>query len=266
MPQDGCCRKTDASIYWNADILLALSRLLLAPRKLARVLNVNAATYFKHCRFLYFSSLARRCIAKNPTMTPDIIIKSELHMTKTIAALAAFTACMAMPSVAQAKVYAEVHGGYDDLSIAGLSAGGAAYGGALGYEHKIGKTMFAAIDYSVDGATGEVCVVDQIVIGDEACVRPRADVALVAKFGTALSEKSEIYLLGGRTNASFKYSYDDGVDPFTDSFDRGAWRVGAGVKLKLSGKIFAKAEYRYSDYGRGGYTRSNGLVALGTAF
>jgi len=183
---------------------------------------------------------------------------------KKIAFLGALLACSAVPSVAHAKVYGELHSGIDHVSVGGLSDDGFSYGGALGYEHKIGKQAFAAIELTFDSSTSELCDPNLVFVGDNGCMKSRGDSSFVAKLGTRLSDKTEVYVLGGSAYREFRY-INSGTTPFTDRLGFDGWRAGAGVKLKLSDKMFAKAEYRYSNY-EADFTSSNALVALGTHF
>ena len=183
---------------------------------------------------------------------------------KKIVVLGALAACIAAPSVAHAKVYGQLQTGIDHVSVGGLSDDGFSIGGALGYEHMLGKKAFAAIELTVDGSTAELCDPNLVFAGDNGCMDSRGDSSLVVKLGTALSAKADAYVLGGSAYREFRY-FNNGANPFTDIVELDGWRAGAGVKLKISGKKFVKIEYRYSDY-EAGFTSSSGLVAVGTAF
>ncbi len=125
--------------------------------------------------------------------------------------------------------------------------------------------MFIGIEGSADDSSTKECVSDLFVLGDKTCVKTGRDLAAVLRFGTNLSANSQLYVLGGYTNARIKASYDDGSTSYSDGENGDGFRLGAGFKQSFGQNLFAKAEYRYSNY-EGDFSRHNALVALGLNF
>lgn len=180
-------------------------------------------------------------------------------------ALVAVAAAAALPTAAHAGGYIQVQTGIDSVSVAGDSDEGVAFGAAAGYDFPIGEKLFVGIEGSVDDSTTKECVTDILVIGDKGCLKTGRDLSAVVRLGTNLSETSQLYVLGGYTNARIKATYDDGVtsDSIGDNGD--GFRLGAGYKHNFGEQFFGKLEYRYSNY-EGDFSRHNGLVAVGMNF
>lgn len=84
----------------------------------------------------------------------------------------------------------------------------------------------------------------------------------------------------GYVNGKARVSYVDDLDPANNiaaSDTRGGLRVSAGIEQRLSGNVFMKAEYRYSDYKNYkladgtesvslGFDRHQAIAALGVRF
>ena len=181
----------------------------------------------------------------------------------TFAALAA--AAVLLPAAANAQAYVQVQTGLDSVSVAGDSDEGIAYGIAAGYDFPIGEKMFIGIEGSVDDSSTKECWTTVFAVGDELCVKTGRDLAAVVRLGANLSESSQLYVLGGYTNARIKFTYDDGA--FSDSYGENGdgFRLGAGFKHNFGQNFFGKLEYRYSNY-EGDVSRHNGLVAVGVNF
>ena len=64
-----------------------------------------------------------------------------------------------------------------------------------------------------------------------------------------MSPRGLLYAKGGYTNARFGLDADDGAG-FSQDFDAtlDGFRVGAGFEYLLSGNVYGKVEYRYSNY------------------
>ncbi len=181
----------------------------------------------------------------------------------TFAALIAGAALL--PAAANAQAYVQVQTGLDSVSAAGESDEGIAYGVAAGYDFPIGEKMFIGIEGSVDDSSTKECERDLLVIGDKACLKTGRDLAAVVRLGTNLSESSQLYVLGGYTNARIRFTYDDGVTSSSVGENGDGFRLGAGFKHNFGQNFFGKLEYRYSNY-EGDVSRHNGLVAVGVNF
>ena len=60
-----------------------------------------------------------------------------------------------------------------------------------------------------------------------------------------------VYAKGGYTNAKFDVRNGDGSVETNTDIDADGWRIGAGVEQAVSNNVFAKLEYRYSNYEKG---------------
>jgi outer membrane immunogenic protein len=155
---------------------------------------------------------------------------------KKLIAIAAFAAA-ALTTPAMASEFAgpriEVTAGADDVRN-GVDPTDITYGGVLGYDLQFGK----------------------VVVGAEATaanVFDRADLGAAARLGYTLNKNVLAYTRVGYTNLDLGARSVDGLT------------VGGGLEVKLAGPVFAKAEYRYTDFD-GNLGRHGGLVGFGLRF
>lgn len=145
---------------------------------------------------------------------------------------AAFAATPAMASdFAGARV--EATAGVDDVT-GGVDATDVAYGAALGYDLQLGK----------------------VVVGAEATaanVFDRADLGAAARLGYVLNENVLAFTRVGYTSLDLGARSADGLT------------VGGGLEVNLSGPVFVKAEYRYTDF-EANLGRHGALVGVGVRF
>lgn len=157
-------------------------------------------------------------------------------MKKTLVTLAAAAAAsLATPAFAAdfAGPRFEVTAGADDVT-GGVDPTDVTYGAALGYDLQYGK----------------------VVVGAEATaanVFDRADLGLGARLGYVLNENVLGYVRGGYTNLDLGRRSIDGLT------------VGGGLEVNVSGPVYTKVEYRYTDFERG-LGRHGGLVGVGIRF
>ena len=127
----------------------------------------------------------------------------------------------------------EVTAGADDVT-GGVDPTDITYGAALGYDLQFGK----------------------VVLGAEATaanVFDRADLGAAARLGYVLNENVLAYTRVGYSNLDLGARSADGLT------------VGGGLEVNVAGPVFAKAEYRYTDF-EGGLGRHGGLVGVGIRF
>lgn len=183
-----------------------------------------------------------------------------------IAALIA-TSAFAAPAFAQAQdqtfngSHAEVIAGWDrvnDKSSYDASRDGVTFGGNIGYDIQRGSTVFG-VEGEVTGSTISDRRNNVLNAGDRLRVKAGRDLYVGGRLGFLAGPSTLIYAKAGYTNAQFITDYDS---PATtpalsirqrDNYD--GWRLGAGAEFKLTDKVFAKAEYRYSNYG----SKANGV-------
>jgi len=181
---------------------------------------------------------------------------------KTIAIVTAAAALFAVPAAADAQAFLQVETGLDSVSAEGESDQGVAYGVTAGYDIPLGNGMFIGAQATAADSTTKECATSGT---ERLCIKTGRDLSAVARLGTAVGEKANLYVLGGYTNARLKVTYTDGVDRISDGENGDGWRIGAGAEYNLNANLFVKAEYRYSNY-KGDFSRHNAILALGTKF
>ncbi|MBY8823216.1 outer membrane protein [Sphingomonas colocasiae] len=186
-------------------------------------------------------------------------MKSMIIATAVLAALAA------APAAHAEGLRAELRTGYDNVSAAGESSDGVAYGFAIGYDGNVGDKSFLGFEAGYDDSTTRECVRNVAVAGDRTCIGAGRDLSVIARAGYRLTEKSSLYLLTGYTNARVLASYRSGTTRTKSGDNLDGFRVGAGYQLGISDKIYGKVEYRYSNY-EADFSRHQGMVGLGVKF
>lgn len=173
-------------------------------------------------------------------------------------AVAIAASVLASPAMAQEKgdfsgVKATAIAGYDniDLDIAGVdNVDGFLYGAALGYDIQSGNIVYGA-ELEATESTGKISNAGgRIEVG--------RDLYAGGRLGYVLGDSTLLYAKAGYTNARSS-------SPGLGGANGDGVRVGAGVEFKLSDKVFARGEYRYSNY-EAGVSRNQGLVGLGVKF
>jgi outer membrane immunogenic protein len=183
-----------------------------------------------------------------------------------IAALIATTA-FAAPAFAQSQdqsfagSHAEVIAGWDrvnDKSSYDASKDGVTYGGNIGYDIQRGSTVFG-VEGEVTGSTISDRSSNVLNDGDRLRVKAGRDLYVGGRLGFVAGPRTLIYAKAGYTNAQFITDYSSpNTTPALDLRQRDnydGYRLGAGAEFKLTDKVFAKAEYRYSNYG----SQNNGV-------
>ena len=151
----------------------------------------------------------------------------------------------------------EVTAGYDttnaDDGIAGTpnKLDGARIGGAIGYDVALGDTF--RIGAEADAGF--------LVSGDNRYaagtsnyhVTTGRDLGLSVRAGAKVGDRTFLYAKGGWANSQYRVRAVIGGATGPTSTDlrsnEDGWRIGAGVEHMVTDKIYAKAEYRYTNYG-----------------
>ncbi|WP_339823968.1 porin family protein [uncultured Parasphingorhabdus sp.] len=173
-------------------------------------------------------------------------------------AVAIAASVLASPAMAQEKgdfsgVKATAIAGYDniDLDIAGVdNVDGFLYGAALGYDVQSGNLVYGAELEATESTSKISNAGGRIDAG--------RDLYAGARLGYVVGGSALLYAKAGYTNARVS-------SPGLGGYNADGVRVGAGVEYKLSDKMFARGEYRYSNY-EDGVSRNQGLVSLGMQF
>lgn len=181
----------------------------------------------------------------------------KIYLAATIAA-----AVLTSPVAANAQAYVQAQVGLDAVDVDGFSDEGVAFGVAAGYQAPIGGNLFAGIEAGIDDSTTKECE----TVGDErACIKSGRDLSVVARVGTNLTPTGQLYVLGGYTNARIKATYRGPDFSESDGENLDGFRLGAGFRHTFSSNMFAKVEYRYSDY-EYDVSRHNAILAVGMTF
>jgi outer membrane immunogenic protein len=122
--------------------------------------------------------------------------------------------------------------GYENVGVAQLNnPDGLMYGIGVGYDFALGRAVLG-IEAEASDSTAKIKIPGPDIDAGR-------DLYVGGRIGTALGA-GLIYAKAGYTNARIEVGHfgtnGDGV------------RVGAGYELPLSGRSFAKVEYRYSNY------------------
>lgn len=162
----------------------------------------------------------------------------------------------------------EVRGGWDHARIekGEDAADGLAYGIAAGYDFAIGRSLIAGVEAGVDlfdndssGVSGNTSFTTSA----------KRDFEVAARIGYKLSDNLLAYAKAGYSNARFKETLIVGGTAGTTRTETGAnldgIRIGLGIEASVYKRIYAKTEYRYTNYEQGA-SRQQVMAALGFRF
>ena len=187
-------------------------------------------------------------------------------------ALATAATIQAAPAFAQESTFTgprlEMLAGYDSIDIhapAGVddTLDGIHLRAQAGYDLALGDTWRvgaeAGLGWQVSGsntfATGN----------GRPRVKSRHDLDLSLRIGAKVSERTFVYAKGGWANSGFRARHTAGAAVVEATTSEDGWRIGAGVEHMLAERIYAKAEYRYSDYSDDVH-RHQALIGVGYRF
>lgn len=134
-----------------------------------------------------------------------------------------------------------------DGSGSGSSSDGVTYGGALGYDFQSGNVVFGA-EGEITGASTHNTSTSVLAANDSLRVKAGRDLYAGARVGVVVGNSTLLYAKGGYTNGRVNTRYTAGATTVRDGQNLDGWRIGAGAEFKLTDKMYAKAEYRYSNY------------------
>lgn len=194
-------------------------------------------------------------------------MKTSLYALATVAVLTAAAA----PASAEG-FRAEIHGGWDHVRSDGPginnddSDSGIVYGIGAGYDVRIAPKVELGLDLSADLSTMEECESSVLVANDSACLDAGRDLAAAVRLGYKVSDRGTLYALAGYTNARFRFEYTTPAGVTTrDGRNLDGFRLGAGYQHDFGKRMYAKAEYRYSNY-EADVTRHQALIGVGVKF
>jgi len=167
----------------------------------------------------------------------------------------------------------ELNAGYDSLHADdGVAAtpdklDALRVGGAVGYDVAVGKSVViggeVGFGYDIAGSKSYTAGTTS------ARVTGGYDLDVSLRAGLRVGSSSLVYIKGGYTNSETRAKLTVGGTTGTTvtrlkSHDDG-YRLGAGVEQAFGEHVYAKAEYRFSDYGDD-FTRHQLLVGVGYRF
>lgn len=160
--------------------------------------------------------------------------------TVIFAATAAALTVLAVPAFAQDDTSfsgprVEALAGYDAVRTNSNGLGnpdGFLYGAGVGYDFRSGNTVFG-IDAELTDSTASV----NTVAGPIDATR---DIYVGGRAGLVLGTKTLAYVKAGYSNAR--------IEGAGFNNNGSGLRVGAGLEYDLGNKLFAKTEYRYTNY------------------
>ncbi len=192
-------------------------------------------------------------------------------MKKILVCLAAGTAmASAIPAMAQdvgpvdpfSGFHVEALAGYD-VTKAGSSVDddvnedndqsidGFAYGVGAGYDFRFNNFVVgpeAEVTWSTAKTSFDDGDFEGFGLGN---VKTNRDLYVGARLGYVVTPTTMIYAKGGYTNAKFDVNNASGSIETNRDIDADGWRICAGVEQAISNNVFAKLEYRYSNYEEG---------------
>lgn len=159
-------------------------------------------------------------------------------MKSLVMAAVAALAFIATPAVANefTGIRAEVTAGLDDVTN-GVDPTEVTYGAGVGVDAELYKNVIVGVEATIDN------------------VFDRRNIGAGARLGYVVSNKVMVY--GKVGYANWKQ---------TTTAELEGLRLGGGVEVKVAGPVYAKAEYRYTDFNRGNVGQHGGLVGVGLRF
>ncbi|WOI52351.1 outer membrane protein [Parvularcula sp. LCG005] len=156
----------------------------------------------------------------------------------------------------QYGVHAEVRAGIDHPASGNVSDD-ILLGLGAGYDHDFGNFFvggYLGVDWSgAEGALDEVTFADGggVFSGTDSLGR---EIELGLRLGMQATDDINVYGLVALTRLTrtldgvLETEIDDVPVPIHTTIHHDGWRLGAGSEINLFSDIFAKAEYRYTDY------------------
>lgn len=131
------------------------------------------------------------------------------------------------------------------------SIDGFLYGVGAGYDFRMGNFVAgpeAEVTWSTAKTEFNNGDFEGFGIGN---VKTNRDLYVGARLGYVVTPRTMIYAKGGYTNAKFDVRNGNGTVVSNTDIDADGWRIGAGIEQAVSKNVFAKLEYRYSNYEKG---------------
>ena len=155
-----------------------------------------------------------------------------------------------------------------DTSGSGLPAGvdlgsdGVVFGIGLGYDFAVAPAVSVGVDLEASENSSELNIDDARTTIN---LDYKRDLYAGGRVSFAVSNRANVYVKGGYTNARVKFE-TNAAQPITQlSGNLDGWRAGAGVQVTLGKSLYVGGEYRYSNYD-GPFSRNQVVGTLGFRF
>jgi outer membrane immunogenic protein len=138
--------------------------------------------------------------------------------------------------------------------------------GTLGVFMGYDKEVYPRI---VVGAQAELNFpIDSRFGGNQTSIRAKRSVDFSLRAGYLVTPKTLVYARGGYSNALVDSALVTPTGYVHGSDDRDGWLVGGGVERKITDKVSARIEYRYTDFseGQGKFDRHQVLAGVAYRF
>ena len=144
-------------------------------------------------------------------------------------------------------------------------ADGVRLGGAVGYDVAVGNVVTIGAEAGIGWTLGDR---ERATVGaTRVSVDSGRDIELSLRLGARVAPRTLVYAKGGWANTRFTGEVRNASGTVTTSVreDEDGFRLGAGVEQSLGGRLYAKGEYRYTDYGDD-VRRHQALLGFGVRF
>jgi len=140
----------------------------------------------------------------------------------------------------------------------GLKRDSAMIGIFAGYDTVIAPHVLLGVEASLNGPADNKLHNDRGAV--PITIDPRLAVELSARAGYLVNDKLLAYVRGGCSSLRLRTT----VESASTSTVQDGWHAGAGLEYALSGRLHARAEYRYTDFGssRATYQRQQALIGV----
>jgi len=163
---------------------------------------------------------------------------------------AGLVAVTAFPAAAQAPT-PDRFAGFRVEAIAGWDndriGSGAAFGGALGYDRRVGRRVLLGVEGEATDSSIHYCR-DYPSFGFRQCQDFGRDLYLGGRIGLQLSDTLMLYGKAGYANGRINLRIYDSSGSGAGHVDMDGFRLGAGLERAIGRNMVVKAEYRYSYY------------------
>ncbi|MCB2072537.1 MAG: porin family protein [Novosphingobium sp.] len=133
-----------------------------------------------------------------------------------------------------------------------------------GYNHKVTDSIVLGVEAGLAAAIDDNVRAQSS--GQALTVDPRYSFDLSARAGYLVNSKTLIYARGGYANQRIRNTLETASGTARSSDNLDGWTVGGGVEYAITPHISARAEYRYSDFGRSGGNFDRHQTLIGVSY